>query len=329
MAEVFFKDLQIRKPHFYLSAGGASDIACISRILIRFENLCREENPRAVIVFGDVNSTIACALTASRLRIPLAHVEAGLRSFDRSMPEETNRIATDHLSDLLFTSCADADANLGNEGISRKKIFRVGNIMIDTLLRQKKAFLSDETFKRMGLGNRRYALLTLHRPENVDSYDKLKGILSAVRALSRHLPVLFPIHPRTQERIREYGLNKFLRAGRPGRPKNITGSVNLLPPLRYIEFLNLMHNSLLVLTDSGGIQEETTTLRVPCLTLRENTERPITLTEGTNTLVGSEKRMIVKESMRILEGPFRKGKVPGLWDGKTSERIVRVLNRRL
>jgi len=276
------------------------------------------------VVVGDVNSTLAASLVAAKLGISVAHVEAGLRSEDRSMPEEINRILTDRISDYLFTTCEDANKNLKKEGILKEKIYFVGNVMIDTLLQFK---TKAETSAKIKIAGEEYALLTLHRPSNVDDQRVFKNILEALIKVSKKIPILFPAHPRTQKQIKTFGYERYfnvlnLNPMNAIHPKN---SINLTGPLSYLEFLNLMANSKWVYTDSGGIQEETTILGVPCLTLRENTERPITVKEGTNTLVGNNHKKILKESFKIINGEGKKGKVPKLWDGKAAERIVNII----
>src|SRR4030042_3512995 len=324
MSQAFLDDLEINRPEYFLGVGSESHAVQTARIMIAFEEVCIKEKPDVVVVVGDVNSTVACALVAKKLGIGVAHVEAGLRSFDRTMPEEINRILTDTISDYLFTSCEDANKNLKKEGISKEKIYFVGNVMIDTLLRFK---AKAEKSGRIKIAEKDYALLTLHRPNNVDDRKNFKNILLALREVSKRTPILFPAHPRTQKQIKAFGYEKYFNFLELS-PKNavkLKNGINLSGPLSYLEFLNLMANSKLVYTDSGGIQEETTILGIPCLTLRENTERPITIKEGTNTLVGSDREKILKESFRILNGNGKKGKIPKLWDGKAAERIVNIL----
>ena len=324
MSQAFFDDLEINRPEYFLGVGSESHAVQTARIMIAFEEVCLKEKPDVVVVVGDVNSTMACAIVAAKLCIPVAHVEAGLRSRDLTMPEEINRILTDTISDYLFTTCEDANKNLKKEGILKEKIYFVGNVMIDTLLRFK---AKAEKSGRIKIAEKDYALLTLHRPNNVDDRKNFKNILVALREVSKRTPILFPAHPRTQKQIKAFGYEKYFNFLELS-PKNtvkLKNGINLSGPLSYLEFLNLMANSKLVYTDSGGIQEETTILGIPCLTLRENTERPITITEGTNTLVGSDREKILKESFRILNGKGKKGKIPKLWDGKASERIVDIL----
>jgi UDP-N-acetylglucosamine 2-epimerase (non-hydrolysing) len=331
MSQVFFKDLGIPKPDLYLGVGSGSHAEQTAGIMVEFEKVVSGERPDLVVVVGDVNSTMACAIVAAKLWVPVAHVEAGLRSFDRRMPEEINRVVTDALSDYLFTTCQDANENLRQEGISEERIFFVGNVMIDTLLKHKERASALGVLGQYGLDPGKYALVTLHRPSNVDEPTVLKGILEALGEIAKRLPVVFPAHPRTQERISEFGLGDLIQSPEPfaelgsGKQENKPW---LMEPLGYLEFLGLMADARLVLTDSGGIQEETTILGVPCLTLRENTERPITVTEGTNLVVGSHKERIAAEALRILEGERKAGRVPELWDGRAAERIVDVLLNR-
>jgi UDP-N-acetylglucosamine 2-epimerase (non-hydrolysing) len=318
MSRVFFRDLKMPKPDLYLEAGSGSHAEQTARVMLAFEPVLREHKPDLVIVVGDVNSTLACALVAAKLLVPVAHVEAGLRSFDRTMPEEINRLLTDQIADLLFTTERDADENLLREGVASERIHFVGNVMIDALLRHKQRALALDIPARYGLSPQGFALLTLHRPSNVDVREVLSGILDVLVEIQARLPLIFPAHPRTVKRMQEFGLAAKL-ADMPG--------VRLTEPLGYLEFLNLMANARLVLTDSGGIQEETTILGVPCLTLRENTERPVTVTQGTNTVVGCEPGQIVKEVLAILDGGGKAGRVPELWDGQAAARIVQVLEK--
>jgi UDP-N-acetylglucosamine 2-epimerase (non-hydrolysing) len=286
MSRIFFEELGIPRPDLYLGVGSGSHAEQTARIMVEFEKVVSGERPDLVVVVGDVNSTMACAIVAAKLWVPVAHVEAGLRSFDRRMPEEINRVVTDALSDYLFTTCQDANENLRQEGIPEEKIFFVGNVMIDTLLKHKEQASALAVPGQYGLEPGKYAVVTLHRPSNVDEPTVLKGILETLGEIAKRLPVIFPAHPRTQERIREFGLGDLVQS--PKLPVTRSSGEEqeskawLMEPLGYLEFLGLMADAGLVLTDSGGIQEETTILGVPCLTLRENTERPITVTEGTN-----------------------------------------------
>jgi len=326
MSDVFFDELGIPPPDRHLGVGSGSHAVQTARIMEAFEPIVAETKPHRVVVVGDVNSTAACALVASKMSppIPVAHVEAGLRSFDREMPEEINRLVTDALSDLLFTTSPDADANLRSEGVARRRIHRVGNLMIDTL----KAFAArsdgSTVLERLRL-RPPYALLTLHRPSNVDDEATLRRILAALEEIGRSLPVLFPAHPRTADRLRRLASGSG-NGGAPGGARGAEASgLRIVEPLGYLDFLHLQKHAALVLTDSGGIQEETTILGVPCLTLRENTERPITLTRGTNRLVGTDTRRIVREARRALDGRRRKAPAIPLWDGRAADRIAAVL----
>jgi UDP-N-acetylglucosamine 2-epimerase (non-hydrolysing) len=306
MSDVFFRDLGIPVPDVYLGVGSGSHAEQTARIMVEFENVCLREEPDLVLVVGDVNSTMACAIVSAKLVIPVAHVEAGLRSFDRTMPEEINRIVTDALASILFTTSRDADENLEREGVCGAKVFFVGNVMIDTLIqhREKAAALQIDKPER-------YALVTLHRPSNVDNPNVLGPILEALEEVSKSIPVLFPIHPRTAKSIRDFGLT--------------LNGICTMDPLGYLEFLNLEANATVVLTDSGGLQEETTILGVPCLTLRDNTERPITITHGTNIMVGADKDRILDAFRRIMTGDWQPAGPPEFWDGHAAERIVRVI----
>jgi len=335
MSKSFFEDLNLPKPDINLGVGSASHAVQTAKIMIEFEKVCLRERPDLIIVVGDVNSTIACALVASKLGIKIAHIEAGLRSFDRAMPEEINRVLTDAISDYLFTTCEDANENLRKEGIPEEKIYFVGNVMIDTLLRYKERAKKSKILEKLGLNKdlqvRSYALLTLHRPSNVDNRETFINILKALKDVSEKIPIIFPAHPRTQRQIKSFGLEKYFNFVNieSNSCVNIENSINLLDPLSYLDFLNLMANAKFVLTDSGGIQEETTILNIPCLTLRENTERPVTLKEGTNTIVGSNPEKIISKSMDILNGKKKIGRIPKLWDGKAAERIINILIEKL
>lgn len=336
MNKVFFDDLGLPKPHIYLGVGSGTHAQQTGKIMVEFEKILIEHKPDLVVVVGDVNSTIACALDAAKLHIPVAHVEAGLRSRDRRMPEEINRVLTDQISDYLFTTCEDADQNLKDEGLPADKIFFVGNIMIDSLLKFIKRAKQTDILKRFGLIDRdtvsKYALLTLHRPSNVDDSETLQGILSALNAVSTRIPIIFPIHPRTLKQIKKFELEDLIwHINHPGG-----GGLDLsmqkvitIPPLGYLDFLNLMANASLVLTDSGGIQEETTILEIPCITLRRNTERPITITEGTNYLVGNDPAKIKAQAFDVLDSGGKKGRMPKLWDGKAAKRIAKILSETL
>jgi UDP-N-acetylglucosamine 2-epimerase (non-hydrolysing) len=335
MSANFFTDLGIRRPDRTLGVGSGSHATQTAEIMRRFEPVVMEERPDVVLVVGDVNSTVACALTAAKLGTRVAHVEAGLRSFDRSMPEEINRMVTDALADLLFTTEESANDNLRREGHAAEKIFFVGNVMIDSLLWCRRVASRSTILERLGLqtgGNGgRYALVTMHRPSNVDSADKLEAILGALARLAQETPVLLPAHPRTRSRILQFGLTRYVSepADSHGHAKLPSGRVTLLNPVGYVDFFQLMSSARVVLTDSGGIQEETTCLGVPCLTLRDNTERPITLACGTNTLVGTDPERIVSCARRALSNGMPAAQVPPLWDGHAADRIVRVLAEQL
>ncbi len=318
MSRVFFDDLGLPRPDVDLGVGSGTHAWQTAQVMLRFEPVLELARPDLVIVVGDVNSTLACTLVAAKSRIPVAHVEAGLRSFDRSMPEELNRLLTDALADLLFTTSEDANENLRREGIPDDRIHFVGNVMVDTLLHHRARAEHSSIRQTLRLAGRDYALVTLHRPSNVDDPDVLLGLLEVFCEIGRHLPVVFPAHPRTVERIRSFGL-----AGRLDQ-----SGVRVVDPLGYVDFLHLEAHARLVLTDSGGMQEETTVLGVPCLTLRHNTERPVTVTEGTNTVVGTDPVRIVAEVERILARDRPPGRTPRLWDGHAAERILAVIAAR-
>jgi len=320
MSEVFFRQLGIPEPDYNLGVGSGSHTYQTAHVMLALEPLLEELEPDCVLVVGDVNSTLAGALVAAKMSIPVAHVEAGLRSFDRTMPEEINRTLTDHISDFLFTTEESGNENLLREGVPQEKIFLVGDVMIDTLLRHRDKARALNVLERFGLKPGGYALLTLHRPSNVDEGDVLSGIVEALVQVQEMLPVVFPVHPRTRKRLEEFGLWPKLS----GLPRMV-----LTEPLGYLEFLGLMQEARVVLTDSGGIQEETTILKVPCLTLRYNTERPATISQGTNKLVGNRSEDIVRAVREVLEGEVRTGTLPKFWDGKAAERIVRILRERL
>ncbi len=317
MKHSFFEQLGIPEPDEDLEVGSGTHAVQTAEIMKRFEPVLDRQRPDAVLVVGDVNSTIACGLVAVKKGIPLVHVESGLRSRDRSMPEEINRVLTDQISDVLFTTERGAEQNLLAEGIAAERIHFVGNVMIDTLLHNlRQAVAPETTLAEHELGpaclSEGYAILTLHRPANVDDAEVLRRLLQTVNAIAERLPVVFPVHPRTQKQIERFGLSGLLNPRRVLR----------LPPLAYLPLLGLMAKARLVLTDSGGIQEETTALGVPCLTLRENTERPITVTEGTNTVVGTRPEAILAAFERVMDEGGKAGRVPEYWDGKAAERIV-------
>jgi UDP-N-acetylglucosamine 2-epimerase (non-hydrolysing) len=319
MSDAFFTDLDLPNPDIHLGVGSASHAAQTAAIMERFEPVVLREQPDWVLVVGDVNSTIACSLVCVKLGIKVAHVEAGLRSRDRTMPEEINRLLTDQIADLLFTPSADADQNLLAEGIPRERIRFVGNIMIDSLFTNLNRASACKIKSRLGVTERQYAVLTLHRPSNVDNRETFERILTALEVIAAHLPIIFPVHPRTRKTIAQFGLNDRIAA---------STNIRLIEPLGYLDFLNLYSGARLLLTDSGGIQEETTALGIPCLTLRENTERPITVEMGTNVIVGTDTKKIVSEAAAILKGGgAKKAQQPPLWDGQTADRILDVLLR--
>jgi UDP-N-acetylglucosamine 2-epimerase (non-hydrolysing) len=307
MSDVFFEQLGIPAPDVNLAVGSGTHARQTAEIMTRFEPVLLERQPDIVLVYGDVNSTVATALVCAKLGVRVGHVEAGLRSFDRTMPEEINRLVTDQLADLLFTPSEDGDFNLQKEGIPAEKIFRVGNVMIDSLV---KLLPAARRQNQNGLPER-YALVTLHRPANVDDSIILKRILESLLEVSQDLSVIFPAHPRTRKRIADFGLH--------------ADQLQILDPLSYLEFLGMQSRATVVITDSGGIQEETTYLGVPCLTLRENTERPVTVSLGTNVLVGRDSEKLRSELSRVLAGQAKKGTIPPLWDGHAGERIAALL----
>jgi UDP-N-acetylglucosamine 2-epimerase (non-hydrolysing) len=315
MSGVFFEELGLPRPDAYLGVGSGSHADQTARVMIAFERALQEISPRPalVVVPGDVNSTLAAALVAAKAGIPVAHLEAGLRSFDRSMPEEVNRVVADHLSDLLLTPSADADENLRREGIAGERVVRVGNLMIDTLLAHLPRARSLPVPERLGLSRGAYAVVTLHRPSNVDDPAVLRPLLGALARIARELPVVFPVHPRTRATLASPEL-----AG-------AAAALRLVEPQGYLEFLSLTSSARLVLTDSGGLQEETTALGVPCLTLREGTERPITVSEGTNEVVGTDPDRIVAAALRALDGG-RQARCPALWDGAAADRAAEAID---
>ncbi len=322
MSAAFFRDLEIPRPDVDLGVGSGSHAVQTAEVMIRFEQVCESERPDWVLVVGDVNSTMAATLVAVKLGIRVCHVEAGLRSRDRSMPEEINRLVTDAVADLLFTTSRDADRNLAAEGVPAGRVRFVGNVMIDTLHRQLRRLLQVRPPELVPSGSR-YGVVTLHRPSNVDRHETLAGILSALGEVSRNLPLIFPMHPRTRKMAEQFGLSGSFRD--LGPPGPLPPGIHVTDPLGYHAFLQLWKDAALVLTDSGGLQEETTALGIPCLTLRENTERPVTISEGTNVLVGVDPVRIVSEARTVLAGGGKKGRVPELWDGRAGERIVRAL----
>ncbi|NPU84333.1 MAG: UDP-N-acetylglucosamine 2-epimerase (non-hydrolyzing) [Syntrophaceae bacterium] len=346
MSESFFRDLGIPAPDVHLGIGSGSHAEQTGRVMIAFEEVLLREKPDLVLVVGDVNSTMACALAAVKLHIPVAHVEAGLRSFDRTMPEEINRLVTDAVSDYLFTPSPDGDENLLREGVQKEKIHLVGDIMVDSLLYHLEQAKKTSILDVLGLKTEGrshgfsgsatassevvpYALVTLHRPANVDSRESLARILEGLRRVAGRLPVLFPLHPRTRKQVVAHGFGAafVFHEGLERICVEPDGFLHAFQPLGYLDFLNLMAHAAVVLTDSGGIQEETTILNVPCVTLRDTTERPITLTEGTNVLVHDDPDKIEAEAIRALDGRSRRGTCPPIWDGHAADRIIAVLCR--
>ncbi len=320
MSELFFRQLGIPEPDINLEVGSATHAVQTAEIMKAFEPVLEAERPDAVVVVGDVNSTIACGLVAVKLGVKLVHVEAGLRSFDRTMPEEINRILTDAISDLLFCTEQSGVDNLLREGVAPEKIFLVGNVMIDTLLRNRERAEESRILEELGLTAGAYAALTLHRPSNVDDPAALGRILEALDQIQGELPILFPVHPRTRQRLLDSALGRRARA---------MANLRMIEPVGYLDFLKLMSSAVVVLTDSGGIQEETTILGVPCLTLRDNTERPVTAESGTNRLVGTDPQRILDAFRRVRRDPAPAGGRPPLWDGHAAERIVEILQREL
>jgi len=314
MSGSFFNTLGIPEPDVNLEVGSGEQGLQTARILERFEKLLLEEAPSAVVVFGDVNSTLACSLAASKLQIPVVHVEAGLRSFDRTMPEEINRLVTDVLSDVLFASEESGVLNMNREGIPAHKVYLVGNIMIDSLEHMLPAALERDTPARLGLETGDYALLTMHRPSNVDREATLKCLMNVFAEISLHLPLVFPVHPRTDQRLQELGIRQAI----PNR-------FRMVEPLDYLDSLCLQKHARLVFTDSGGMQEETTYLDIPCITLRENTERPVTVEMGTSTLVGNDPKRIWQAFKQVLAGNYKHADQIPLWDGKCAGRIADIL----
>jgi UDP-N-acetylglucosamine 2-epimerase (non-hydrolysing) len=307
MSDVFFSQLSMPAPDVNLEVGSGSHAQQTAEVMRRFEPIVQERKPDVVVVYGDVNSTMAAALVCAKLQVPVAHVEAGLRSFDRTMPEEVNRLVTDQLADLLFSHCEDADINLRREGVSAEKIHNVGNVMIDSLIR----FLPLTEHHRVNGLPERFALVTLHRPSNVDDARVLTGILKLLLEIHARLPIVFPVHPRTRQAIAALDLD--------------ASSLHLLEPLPYVEFLALERRAVVVITDSGGVQEETTYLKVPCITLRDNTERPVTVSLGTNVLAGNDSEKLQLQISNILGGKAKPSTIPPLWDGHAGERIAAIL----
>jgi UDP-N-acetylglucosamine 2-epimerase (non-hydrolysing) len=318
MSKRFFEELNIPTPDISLEVGSDTHAKQVARIMERFDDVCDSEKPDGILVVGDVNSTMACSLVAAKKGIKIIHVEAGIRSFDREMPEEINRMVTDAIADVLMPPSKDAVDNLLKEGHAPGKIHMVGNIMIDTLMDAQPQILKSEILQKLGVSERNYALVTLHRPSNVDNIQTFKRILLALAAIQERLPIVFPVHPRTRKILESPEL------------KAITGNMPALvlcDPLGYFDFGRLVAASRVVITDSGGIQEETTVYGIPCITIRENTERPVTVWEGTNELAGTDTAKIIRFTEQILEGNWKKGAIPELWDGHTAERIISILEK--
>ena len=317
MSKLFFDDLKLPKPDINLEVGSGTYSEQLGNIIIGLGKVLKDQRPDLVIVVGDVNSTFAGALVAKQLGIKVAHVESGLRSFDLAIPEEINRMLTDRISDMLFTTEESGNKNLINEGVDKKKIFFAGNVMIDTLLAHRKKSSRSDILNKLKLNKKEYCVLTLHRPSNVDSESGLRKILSIIEKLQDEIKIVFPVHPRTRKNIEAFGLNKKIYS-----MKNLV----VTEPLGYLDFLQLMDKSKLVLTDSGGIQDETTILGVPCITLRENTERPVTLEEGTNLLVSTDAAKVIKKSLEVINNKIKlKGRIPKFWDGNAAKRIVKII----
>ena len=312
MSKVFFEELGLPDPDNFLGVGSSSHASQTAKILIEFEKQCLKRKPSLVVVAGDVNSTLACALVAVKLNIPVAHVEAGLRSFDNTMPEEINRILTDRISDLLFTTEDSGTQNLINEGVPKEKIHFVGNCMIDSVTKFIPLAKEMAPWSEYGLNRNDYCLITLHRPSNVDSRKDIVKIITMLNRMSEKIHIVFPVHPRTQKSIKNCSIT-------------LSDNIRLLDPLPYIEFLGLMSNAKLVVTDSGGIQEETTFLNIQCLTIRNNTERPVTVRLGTNHLVGTDPEKVISIFYEILNGRIKKGHTPQKWDGKAGQRIAEII----
>lgn len=359
MSKLFFEELEIPAPNIDLEVGSASHAVQTAEIMKRFEGVCVEKKPSHVLVVGDVNSTIACALVATKLGIKVIHVEAGLRSFDRDMPEEINRVLTDSISDILFITEESAKENLVKEGISEDKIYFVGNVMIDTLVKHREKAKQSNILDKLSLIKSNntvntssatseknaivpYSVLTLHRPSNVDEKESLKNILEAISVIDKEMPIIFPIHPRTVNKVVEFNLDQYfnwnfydspIASFSTSQPSIIHRTITPISPLGYLDFLKLMSDARMVLTDSGGIQEETTILGVPCVTMRQNTERPVTITHGTNILAGVNREGIIKSALKQVDKFYGYGKehlsmtAPPLWDGRAAERIVEVLNK--
>ncbi|MHC4294420.1 MAG: non-hydrolyzing UDP-N-acetylglucosamine 2-epimerase [Planctomycetota bacterium] len=320
MSDLFFRQLGIPEPDINLGVGSASHAEQTGKIMTAFEPVLSAHKPDAVLVVGDVNSTIACGLVAVKLGVKLIHVEAGLRSFDRTMPEEINRLLTDAISDLLFCTEQSGVDNLRREGVSQEKVFLVGNVMVDTLLSNRERIEASTILSELHLAAGRYAVLTMHRPGNVDDPASFGGLLDAVEVIQRDIPVIFPVHPRTRKNLEGSVLGERLER---------MSDLKLTAPLGYLDFLKLMGSAAVVMTDSGGIQEETTILKVPHLTLRDNTERPVTVEMGSNRVVGTEPSRIIAAYREVIDGDAREPQTPPLWDGCAAERITAILTEKL
>ena len=320
MSKLFFEDLELPEPDIYLGIGSGTHAEQTAKIMIEFEKILKAENPDLIIVVGDVNSTAACSLVSAKMGVKIAHVEAGLRSFDRTMPEEINRIVTDTLSDYLFVTEKSGLENLKKEGVDKLKVFYVGNVMIDSLVHFLEKAKSSKIISELNLEGQNYILVTLHRPSNVDVKENLESIINTFSVLVEDCRIVFPIHPRTRKMIQEFNLDNRIKE---------LDKLILLDPVGYLDFISLMQNATVLLTDSGGIQEETTYLGIPCITMRENTERPVTIELGTNILVGFNHEQIIEETKKILEGKGKKGKIPELWEGRAAQRIVSIIYQNL
>jgi UDP-N-acetylglucosamine 2-epimerase (non-hydrolysing) len=316
MSKIFFDQLEMPEPDFNLGVGSGSHADQTARIMVEFEKIMIQEKPDLILVPGDVNSTLACSVVASKMGIKIGHVEAGLRSFDRDMPEEINRIVTDVLSDYLFVSEESGMVNLKNEGVDDGKVYFVGNVMIDSLVHFLPTIKESGILKELGLEAGKYTLMTFHRPSNVDDADSLAELVGMLNRLAEKSKLVFPMHPRTRKNLEKHGLD--------GR---LAKSILILEPIGYIDFLALTRSAELVITDSGGIQEETTYLGVQCITVRDNTERPVTVTVGCNQLIGTELAAVEKTAVEVLDGNRKKGTIPELWDGQTAERIVEIIEK--